>query len=126
MIPSNTPPTCLQLVIHVLPPFHHMPPATPTERQPSDSAPTQWTRSSTQPSRAAKQEEGEHFALDDVSSSDDDNEVNPKPPPHSRARNAASTQEINDPEIPSSEKGAKDVNYFFEKTAQNKICQPCQ
>ena len=103
-----------------------MPPATPTERQPSDSAPTQWTRSSTQPSRAAKQEEGEHFALDDVSSSDDDNEVNPKPPSCSRARNVASTQEINDPEIPSSEKGAKDVNYFFEKTAQNKICQPCQ
>jgi len=101
-------------------------PATPTERQPSDSVPTQQTHSSTQPSRAAKQEEGEHFALDDVSSSDDDNEVNPEPPPCSHARNVASTQEINDPEILSSEKGAKDVNYFFEKTAQNRICQPCQ
>ena len=105
--------------------------------------PTRQTRTCRlQPSRATAQEEEECFALDDVPDGDDDNdnyddnddngndddEVNRPPPPRSRgARNMAPTaQEINDPEIASTNlKEAKDIKYFFIKTKTAQMCLEC-
>lgn len=81
------------------------------------------------------QEEGEHFSLDDVSDdndndnddNDNDNEMDHQPLPRSRARDRAPTaQDINDPEIPPSDKGAADTKYFFEKTETHQVCRECR
>ena len=120
-----------------------MPKAAPAPNQPRDTAPTRQTRTCRlQPSRATVQEEEEYFASGDVpdgdddyddydnndNNGDDDNEVNRPPPPRSRsARNTAPTaQEINDPDIVSTNlKEAKDIKYFFIKTKTAQMCLEC-